>query len=215
MSSRPSAGRRAAIRRLTPACSITSGIFFAEIAASEGVQRLRAGAGSASMSRAWRCEKWLVDGDGVLKIEMGIFLPAVYVTCEACNGKRPDREDLRDRLQGQEHRGRAGHDAVDEGVDFFRAVPKIYDPLATSGEVGLGYIHLGQQATTLSGGEAQRVKAGNLSWRARRRGKTFYIHGRSPPPGCIFTTWRSCSRYCLDYGTRANTLLVIEHNLVS
>ena len=101
-----------------------------------------------------RCEK--CEGDGVLKIEMN-FLPPVYVTCEACNGKRYNRETLEISYKGKNIADVLDM-TVDEAVDFFRAVPKIYDPLLTLAEVGLGYIRLGQQATTLSGGEAQRVK---------------------------------------------------------
>ena len=101
-----------------------------------------------------RCEK--CEGDGVLKIEMN-FLPPVYVTCEACNGKRYNRETLEITYKGKNIADVLDM-TVDEAVTFFRAVPKIYDPLLTLAEVGLGYIGLGQQATTLSGGEAQRVK---------------------------------------------------------
>ena len=98
-----------------------------------------------------RCEK--CEGDGILKIEMN-FLPPVYVTCEACNGKRYNRETLEISYKGKNIADVLDM-TVDEAVDFFRAVPKISDPLVTLAEVGLGYIRLGQQATTLSGGEAQ------------------------------------------------------------
>ncbi|HUZ06158.1 MAG TPA: excinuclease ABC subunit UvrA, partial [Candidatus Paceibacterota bacterium] len=94
-----------------------------------------------------RCEK--CEGDGVLKIEMN-FLPSVYVTCEACGGKRYNRETLEISYKGKNIADVLDM-TVDEAVNFFRAVPKIFDPLLTLAEVGLGYIHLGQQATTLSG----------------------------------------------------------------
>ena len=101
-----------------------------------------------------RCEK--CEGDGLIKIEMN-FLPPVYVTCEACGGKRYNRETLEITYKGKNIADVLAM-TVDEAVTFFRAVPQIYEPLLTLAEVGLGYIGLGQAATTLSGGEAQRVK---------------------------------------------------------
>jgi excinuclease ABC subunit A len=154
-----------------------------------------------------RCEK--CEGDGVLKIEMN-FLPAVYVTCEACNGKRYNRETLEIAYKGKNIADVLDM-TVDEGVDFFRAVPKIYDPLATLGEVGLGYIHLGQQATTLSGGEAQRVKlATELARKAT--GKTFYILDE-PTTGLHFHDVAKLLEVLFKLRDAGNTLLVIEHNL--
>jgi excinuclease ABC subunit A len=154
-----------------------------------------------------RCEK--CEGDGVLKIEMN-FLPAVYVTCEACNGKRYNRETLEIAYKGKNIADVLDM-TVDEGVDFFRAVPKIYDPLATLGEVGLGYIHLGQQATTLSGGEAQRVKlATELARKAT--GKTFYILDE-PTTGLHFHDVAKLLEVLFKLRNTGNTLLVIEHNL--
>jgi excinuclease ABC subunit A len=154
-----------------------------------------------------RCEK--CEGDGVLKIEMN-FLPAVYVTCEACNGKRYNRETLEIAYKGKNIADVLDM-TVDEAVDFFRAVPKIFDPLATLGEVGLGYIHLGQQATTLSGGEAQRVKlATELSRRAT--GRTFYILDE-PTTGLHFHDVAKLLEVLFKLRNTGNTLLVIEHNL--
>ena len=154
-----------------------------------------------------RCEK--CEGDGVLKIEMN-FLPAVYVTCEACNGKRYNRETLEIAYKGKNIADVLDM-TVDEGVDFFRVVPKIYDPLATLGEVGLGYIHLGQQATTLSGGEAQRVKlATELARKAT--GKTFYILDE-PTTGLHFHDVAKLLEVLFKLRNAGNTLLVIEHNL--
>ncbi len=154
-----------------------------------------------------RCEK--CEGDGVLKIEMN-FLPAVYVTCEACNGKRYNRETLEIAYKGKNIADVLDM-TVDEAVDFFRAVPKIFDPLATLGEVGLGYIHLGQQATTLSGGEAQRVKlATELARKAT--GKTFYILDE-PTTGLHFHDVAKLLEVLFKLRDAGNTLLVIEHNL--
>ena len=117
-----------------------------------------------------RCEA--CQGDGVMKIEMH-FLPDVYVTCETCKGKRYNRETLDITFKNKSIADILDM-TVDEGADFFKAVPKIRDILTTLQRVGLGYIHIGQQATTLSGGEAQRVKlAKELSKRAT--GRTLYI----------------------------------------
>ncbi|HXI69859.1 MAG TPA: excinuclease ABC subunit UvrA [Verrucomicrobiae bacterium] len=154
-----------------------------------------------------RCEK--CEGDGVLKIEMN-FLPAVYVTCEACNGKRYNRETLEISYKGKNIADVLDM-TVDEAVDFFRAVPKIYDPLATLGEVGLGYIRLGQQATTLSGGEAQRVKlATELSRKAT--GRTLYILDE-PTTGLHFHDVAKLLEVLFKLRNTGNTLLIIEHNL--
>jgi excinuclease ABC subunit A len=154
-----------------------------------------------------RCEK--CEGDGILKIEMN-FLPPVYVTCEACNGKRYNRETLEISYKGKNIADVLDM-TVDEGVDFFRAVPKISDPLETLCEVGLGYIRLGQQATTLSGGEAQRVKlATELSRRAT--GRTFYILDE-PTTGLHFHDVAKLLEVLFKLRNTGNTLLVIEHNL--
>jgi len=154
-----------------------------------------------------RCEK--CEGDGVLKIEMN-FLPAVYVTCEACNGKRYNRETLEIAYKGKNIADVLDM-TVEEAVTFFRAVPKIYDPLLTLAEVGLGYIRLGQQATTLSGGEAQRVKlATELSRRAT--GKTLYILDE-PTTGLHFHDVAKLLEVLFRLRDAGNTLLIIEHNL--
>jgi excinuclease ABC subunit A len=154
-----------------------------------------------------RCEK--CEGDGVLKIEMN-FLPPVYVTCEACGGKRYNRETLEITYKGKNIADVLDM-TVDEAVDFFRAVPKIYDPLLTLAEVGLGYIHLGQQATTLSGGEAQRVKlATELSRKAT--GRTLYILDE-PTTGLHFHDVAKLLEVLFKLRDAGNTLVVIEHNL--
>ena len=154
-----------------------------------------------------RCEA--CQGDGVIKIEMH-FLPDVYVQCDVCKGKRYNRETLEIQF-----RGKSIADVleltVDEGVDFFKAVPVIRDKLLTLQQVGLGYIHIGQQATTLSGGEAQRVKlAKELSRRAT--GRTLYILDE-PTTGLHFEDVRKLLEVLHRLVEGGNTVLVIEHNL--
>ncbi len=154
-----------------------------------------------------RCEK--CEGDGILKIEMN-FLPPVYVTCEACLGKRYNRETLEIAYKGKNIADVLDM-TVDEGVDFFRAVPKIAGPLETLAEVGLGYIRLGQQATTLSGGEAQRVKlATELSRKAT--GRTLYILDE-PTTGLHFHDVAKLLEVLFKLRDTGNTLVIIEHNL--
>ena len=154
-----------------------------------------------------RCEK--CEGDGVLKIEMN-FLPPVYVTCEDCAGKRYNRETLEITYKGKNIADVLAM-TVDEAVTFFRAVPQIYEPLLTLAEVGLGYIGLGQAATTLSGGEAQRVKlATELSRKAT--GRTFYILDE-PTTGLHFHDVAKLLEVLFKLRNTGNTLLVIEHNL--
>ncbi len=154
-----------------------------------------------------RCEK--CQGDGVITIEMH-FLPPVYVTCEECAGKRYNRETLEINYKGL-NIADVLHLTVDEAVNFFRAVPKIYEPCFTLAEVGLGYIHLGQAATTLSGGEAQRVKlAAELARRAT--GRTLYILDE-PTTGLHFHDVAKLLEVFFKLRATGNTLLVIEHNL--
>ena len=154
-----------------------------------------------------RCEK--CEGDGILKIEMN-FLPPVYVTCEACNGKRYNRETLEIAYKGKNIADVLDM-TVDEGVEFFRAVPKIAAPLETLAQVGLGYIRLGQQATTLSGGEAQRVKlATELARRAT--GQTLYILDE-PTTGLHFHDVAKLLEVLFKLRDTGNTLVIIEHNL--
>jgi len=154
-----------------------------------------------------RCEK--CEGDGVLKIEMN-FLPPVYVTCEACGGRRYNRETLEITYKGKNIADVLAM-TVDEAVNFFRAVPLIYQPLLTLAEVGLGYIGLGQAATTLSGGEAQRVKlAAELSRKAT--GRTLYILDE-PTTGLHFHDVAKLLEVLFKLRATGNTLVVIEHNL--
>jgi excinuclease ABC subunit A len=154
-----------------------------------------------------RCEA--CQGDGVLKIEMH-FLPDVYVTCDTCKGKRYNRETLEVKF-----RGKSIADVLDmtveEGCEFFSAVPAIRDKLVVLRDVGLGYIHLGQQATTLSGGEAQRIKLSKeLSRRAT--GRTLYILDE-PTTGLHFEDVRKLLEVLHALVATGNTVVVIEHNL--
>jgi excinuclease ABC subunit A len=154
-----------------------------------------------------RCEK--CQGDGLIKIEMN-FLPPVYVTCEACNGRRYNRETLEIAYKGKNIADVLDM-TEDEAVTFFRAVPKIHEPLLTLAEVGLGYIRLGQSGTTLSGGEAQRVKlAAELSRKAT--GQTLYILDE-PTTGLHFHDVAKLLEVLFKLRATGNTLLVIEHNL--
>jgi excinuclease ABC subunit A len=154
-----------------------------------------------------RCEA--CQGDGVIKIEMH-FLPDVYVQCDVCKGKRYNRETLEIVFRGKSIADVLDM-TVDEGCEFFKAVPIIRDKLLTLQQVGLGYIHIGQQATTLSGGEAQRVKlAKELSRRAT--GRTLYILDE-PTTGLHFEDVRKLLEVLHRLVEGGNTVLVIEHNL--
>jgi excinuclease ABC subunit A len=154
-----------------------------------------------------RCEA--CQGDGVLKIEMN-FLPDVYVTCETCKGHRYNRETLEIKFKNK-----SIADVLDmtceEGLTFFQAVPAIRDKMDALCQVGLGYIKIGQQATTLSGGEAQRVKLSKeLSRRAT--GRTLYILDE-PTTGLHFEDVRKLLEVLHELVEQGNTVVVIEHNL--
>jgi excinuclease ABC subunit A len=154
-----------------------------------------------------RCEA--CQGDGLVKIEMH-FLPDVYVPCEVCRGKRYNRETLEVFYKGHSIAD-VLELTVDEGLEVFEAVPRLRRQLQTLSDVGLGYIHLGQAATTLSGGEAQRVKlATELSKLAT--GQTFYILDE-PTTGLHFEDVRMLLQVLHRLVERGNTVLVIEHNL--
>lgn len=154
-----------------------------------------------------RCEK--CEGDGVLKIEMH-FLPDVYVTCDVCKGKRYNRETLEVQFKGKSISDILDM-TIDEGVEFFSAVPVIRDKFATLQRVGLGYVKVGQPATTLSGGEAQRVKLSKeLSKRAT--GRTLYMLDE-PTTGLHFHDVAKLLEVLHELVEGGNTVVVIEHNL--
>ncbi|MFN4209664.1 MAG: excinuclease ABC subunit UvrA [Devosia sp.] len=154
-----------------------------------------------------RCEK--CQGDGVLKIEMH-FLPDVYVTCDVCKGKRYNRETLEVQFKGKSISDILDM-TIDEGVEFFSAVPVIRDKFATLQRVGLGYVKVGQPANTLSGGEAQRVKLSKeLSKRAT--GRTLYMLDE-PTTGLHFHDVAKLLDVLHELVEGGNTVIVIEHNL--
>ncbi len=154
-----------------------------------------------------RCET--CKGGGLRVIEMN-FLPDVYVSCESCMGKRFNRETLEIRYKGKSISDVLNM-TINEGVDFFENIPKIYRKLKTIKDVGLGYITLGQQSTTLSGGEAQRIKlASELS--KRDTGNTIYILDE-PTTGLHFEDIRVLLEVLQKLVDKGNTVLIIEHNL--
>ena len=154
-----------------------------------------------------RCEA--CQGDGVIKIEMH-FLPDIYVTCDVCKGKRYDRETLDIKFKGKSIADVLDM-TVEEAAELFKAVPAVRDKLETLARVGLGYIHVGQQATTLSGGEAQRVKLSReLSRRAT--GRTLYILDE-PTTGLHFHDVAKLLEVLHELVDQGNTVVVIEHNL--
>jgi excinuclease ABC subunit A len=154
-----------------------------------------------------RCEA--CQGDGIVKIEMH-FLPDVYVTCEVCKGRRYNRETLDIR-----YKGKSIADVLDMTVedarDFLKNIPAVKRRLEVLFRVGLGYIHLGQQATTLSGGEAQRVKLATELAKVQT-GKTLYILDE-PTTGLHFEDVRLLLEVLQELVDKGNTVIVIEHNL--
>jgi excinuclease ABC subunit A len=154
-----------------------------------------------------RCEA--CQGDGLIKIEMH-FLPDVYVTCEECNGRRYNRETLEVKFKGLSIADVLDM-TIEDAEEFFKAVPPIRDKMHMLNEVGLGYVKVGQQATTLSGGEAQRVKlAKELS--RRSTGQTLYILDE-PTTGLHFEDVRKLLEVLHRLVDQGNTVVVIEHNL--
>lgn len=154
-----------------------------------------------------RCEA--CQGDGVVKIEMH-FLPDVYVPCDVCHGKRFNRETLEIQFKGKSIADVLDM-TVEEGADFFKAVPAVRDKLETLKRVGLGYVHIGQPATQLSGGEAQRVKL-SKELAKRATGKTLYILDE-PTTGLHFEDVRKLLEVLHELVETGNTVVVIEHNL--
>jgi excinuclease ABC subunit A len=154
-----------------------------------------------------RCET--CEGAGIRVIEMN-FLPDVQVECETCQGKRFNRETLEIRYKGKSISD-VLHMTIEEAVEFFEHIPKIYRKLKTIDDVGLGYITLGQQSTTLSGGEAQRIKlAAELS--KRDTGNTFYILDE-PTTGLHFEDIRVLMNVLNKLADKGNTIVIIEHNM--
>ena len=154
-----------------------------------------------------RCEA--CSGDGIIKIEMH-FLPDVYVPCEVCKGKRYNRETLEVKYKDKNIYDVLNM-TVEEALEFFRPVPSIFRKLQTLYDVGLSYIRLGQPSTTLSGGEAQRIKlAAELS--RRGTGKTIYILDE-PTTGLHFADVHKLVEILKRLSEGGNTVVVIEHNL--
>ena len=154
-----------------------------------------------------RCES--CEGDGIIKIEMN-FLPDVYVTCEVCKGARYNRETLEIKYKGKNIADVLSL-SVEEATDFFKNIPQVMRKLVTLNDVGLGYIRLGQQATTLSGGEAQRIKLATELSRASKD-RTFYILDE-PTTGLHFEDVNLLLAVLQRLVDQGNTVVVIEHNL--
>ncbi|MEX2518046.1 MAG: excinuclease ABC subunit UvrA, partial [Paracoccaceae bacterium] len=154
-----------------------------------------------------RCEA--CQGDGLIKIEMH-FLPDVYVTCETCKGARYNRETLEVKYKGKSI-AQVLDMTVEDGVEFFAAIPAIREKMETLQRVGLGYVKIGQQATTLSGGEAQRVKL-SKELAKRATGRTLYILDE-PTTGLHFDDVRKLLEVLHELVESGNTIVVIEHNL--
>jgi len=154
-----------------------------------------------------RCEA--CKGDGINRIEMH-FLPDVYVTCEVCGGLRYNRDTLEIKYKGN-NIAEVLHMTVNQALAFFEAIPPIQKKLKTLVDVGVGYIKLGQQATTLSGGEAQRIKL-SRELSKRSTGKTFYLLDE-PTTGLHFADIEKLLEVLNRLVERKNTVVVIEHNL--
>ncbi len=154
-----------------------------------------------------RCEA--CQGDGLIKIEMH-FLPDVYVTCETCKGKRYNRETLEVKFKDKSIADILDM-TVEDGLEFFKAVPSIRDKMETLYRVGLSYVKIGQQATTLSGGEAQRVKL-SKELAKRATGRTLYILDE-PTTGLHFEDVRKLMEVIQELADTGNTVVIIEHNL--
>jgi excinuclease ABC subunit A len=154
-----------------------------------------------------RCEA--CQGNGVIAVEMH-FLPTVYVTCDVCDGKRFTKETLEVYYKGKNIH-EVLHMTIEEAVTFFKDVPSIYERLKSLHDVGLGYLKLGQSATTLSGGEAQRVKIASELYRPHTQ-KTIYLLDE-PTIGLHYEDVALLISILQELVNRGNTVMVIEHNL--
>jgi excinuclease ABC subunit A len=154
-----------------------------------------------------RCEKCA--GDGVIQVEMN-FLPDVYITCEECKGKRYNREALEIHYK-EKTIADVLEMTVDEAKVFFASIPQLFKKVEVLSQVGLGYMHLGQNATTLSGGEAQRIKLATELSRAST-GRTLYLLDE-PTTGLHFADVKRLIHVLNKLVEKGNTVVVIEHNL--
>ncbi len=195
--------------RSNPATYTGSWTHIRDLFASEPEARARGwGAGRFSFNRpGGRCEN--CEGNGEIAVEMH-FLPTVYVTCDICNGRRFMKETL-----DIKYRGKNIHEVleltIEEGLEFFKDIPAVEDRLASMNEVGLGYVKLGQSATTLSGGEAQRVKISSELYRAHMQ-KTIYLLDE-PTVGLHYEDVTKLIDILQKLVDKGNTVVVIEHNL--
>jgi excinuclease ABC subunit A len=195
--------------RSNPATYTGAFTFIRELFANSPEAKIRGyGPGRFSFNvKGGRCE--VCEGEGQIKIEMQ-FLPDVYVTCEACNGKRYNREALDIHFKDKDI-SQVLDMTVEEALEFFKNIPQIKNKITVLNDVGLGYIRLGQPATTLSGGEAQRIKlSSELS--KRQTGKTIYILDE-PTTGLHFADIERLLQILRRLVNLGNTVLIIEHNL--
>jgi excinuclease ABC subunit A len=195
--------------RSNPATYTGAFTFIRELFAQTPMSKVRGyGPGRFSFNvKGGRCET--CKGDGILRLEMH-FLPDVYVTCEQCRGRRYNRETLEVRYNGKTITD-VLHLTIDEALEFFENVPSIERKFRTLSEVGLGYLQLGQSATTLSGGEAQRVKlSSELS--KRETGNTVYLLDE-PTTGLHFADVHKLLQVLLRLRDAGNTIVVVEHNM--
>ncbi|TSC60024.1 MAG: excinuclease ABC subunit A, partial [Parcubacteria group bacterium Gr01-1014_107] len=195
--------------RSNPATYTGSFIFMRELFAQTSEARAR-GFGLSRFSfnvRGGRCEA--CQGKGTIEVEMH-FLPTVYVTCDVCNGKRFMKETLEVKYKKKNIHEVLGM-TVEEALAFFKDIPSIYDRLKTMDEVGLGYLELGQSATTLSGGEAQRIKISSELYRPYLQ-RTIYLLDE-PTVGLHYEDMKKLIDILQKLVSRGNTVVVIEHNM--